>query len=87
MYINRGNAYVIKRDYDRAISDYSLAIELHPLERDDEGLAYYNRTSVYILNGDNDKAIADYKKALEFRLTPQQLAVAHHNLRQLGVKP
>ena len=53
-YSNRGNAYGKKGDVDRAIADYTKAIELAPTR----ALAYYNRGVTYGRKGDVDRAIA-----------------------------
>jgi tetratricopeptide (TPR) repeat protein len=58
-YNNRGNAYFAKKDYDRAIADYTEAIRLDPKYV----LAYINRGSAYKAKGDYDDAIGDYTEA------------------------
>jgi len=69
VYINRGNAYHMKADYDKAIADYNKAIELSaPV--DDLGpsgspVAYANRGGTYLAKGEKEKAISDYTKAIE----------------------
>jgi tetratricopeptide (TPR) repeat protein len=50
-----------KKDYDKAIADYTQAIRIDP----QFATAYSNRGSAYGMNGDYDKAIADYNKAME----------------------
>ena len=60
-YYSRGLAYDIKSEYDRAIEDYSKAIELEP----DYAGAYNNRGATYERNGDYDRAIEDFSKAIE----------------------
>ncbi len=60
-YYNRGLEYQRKGQYDKAISDYSKAIEINP--RDAE--ACYNRGNAYQINGQYDQAISDYNKAIE----------------------
>ena len=59
--IANGEAYVSDHDYDRAITDYTKAIEL---DRKD-ALAYLNRGSAYYKKQDYDRAIADYTKAIK----------------------
>ncbi|OQX54533.1 MAG: hypothetical protein B5M48_00245 [Candidatus Omnitrophica bacterium 4484_213] len=61
MYFNRGTDYLENGDYERAISDLSKAIEIHP--NDDE--AYSNRGIAYVLQGNHDLAISDFSKAIE----------------------
>jgi tetratricopeptide (TPR) repeat protein len=59
-YNNRGIAYQKKRQYDKAISDYSKAIEINPRYAD----AYNNRGNAYGEGkGQHDKAWDDVKKA------------------------
>jgi tetratricopeptide (TPR) repeat protein len=57
---NRGNAYYDKKDYDRAIADYSEALRLDP----QFALAFYNRSLAYRDKGDKDRAIDDYVQAI-----------------------
>jgi tetratricopeptide (TPR) repeat protein len=58
----RGTLYAGKGDYDKAIADYSKAIEINPRDAD----VYSNRGAAYADGkGQYDKAIADYSKALE----------------------
>jgi len=71
-YKKRGNAYYEKGQYDKAISDYSKAIELNPRYAN----AYNNRGNVYDEKGLHDKAISDLSKAIE--LNPKY-AVAYNN--------
>ncbi len=47
-YYNRGNAYGKKGQYDKAISDYTKAIEINP----SYAKAYYNRGVAYIKEGE-----------------------------------
>ena len=46
---------------DKAITDFSKAIELNPKDAD----AIYNRGNAYRIKGQFDKAISDYNKAVE----------------------
>ena len=59
-YVERGGAYLNKREYDRAIEDYTSAIRLAP----DDAEAYTSRGNVYLSRKDYDQAIADYDSAL-----------------------
>jgi tetratricopeptide (TPR) repeat protein len=60
-YINRGNTYSKRGEYDRAIADYTQAIRLDPTNAD----AYYNRGVVYAKKDDCNRAIADFKAVLK----------------------
>jgi tetratricopeptide (TPR) repeat protein len=53
-----------KKDYDRAIAEYTEAILIDP----DNAFHYSSRGHVYRQNGDYDRAIADYAEAI--RLEP-----------------
>src|SRR6185503_8670335 len=71
-HFNRANAYDGKGDTDRAIADYSKAIDLNPTEPD-----YYNNRGVaHRAKGDLDRAIGDYGKAIELN---SKHAQAYHN--------
>lgn len=61
-YNNRGIEYAAKKDYDRAIADYSRAISI----KADYTFAYNNR-GLSFFSGKNDvsHAIADYTKAID----------------------
>ncbi len=60
-YSNRGNAYLARGYFDKAIADYNKAIEINP----DFIVAYNNRGIAYMQKGNFGQAIADYNKALE----------------------
>jgi len=61
----RGEAAFDKKDYDKAIADYTEAIRLDP-----NYYNYYNRRGdAYNIKKDYDKAIADYTEAI--RLDPE----------------
>jgi tetratricopeptide (TPR) repeat protein len=57
---NRGVAYRLKGDYERALQDYDQATRLNP----DNANAYNNRGIIYRIKGDYDRAIADYDEAI-----------------------
>lgn len=58
----RGYIWYDIKEYDKAFTDFSKAIEIDP----NYALAFYNRGLVWVIKGDYDKAIADYSKAIEF---------------------
>ena len=58
-YINRGNAYFEKGQYDQAISDYTKALEINPRD----AWAYFDRGNAYFEKGEYDKAWEDMHKA------------------------
>lgn len=60
-YMIRGAAYIRRQEYDRAIRDYTRAIELEPSLLS----AYNNRGIVYTAIGDYDRAEDDYDRVLE----------------------
>jgi len=57
---DRGTAWRIKMDYDKAIADYSRAIMLDPRYED----AFVNRGIAHAAKGETDRAISDYTTAL-----------------------
>src|SRR5262249_22792678 len=59
-YFNRGLGYRHKGDPDRAIADYTQAIQ-----RDPTAAHYNNRGLAYSDKGDLDRAIADYTQAIQ----------------------
>jgi lipoprotein NlpI len=59
-YNNRGDAYIVKGEYDRAIKDYDQAIHLLP----DYALAFKNRGIAYGTKGQYDLAIEDFGQAI-----------------------
>jgi tetratricopeptide (TPR) repeat protein len=62
----RGNAYYAKKDYDRAIADYSEALRLDPttLPGGTRVVTYNNRCNAYADKKDYAHAIADYGQAI-----------------------
>ena len=60
--------YCKKRNYDKAIADYSEAVRIDP----NNAKAYYDRGLAYRSNGKRDKAIADFSEAI--RLDPNNAA-------------
>ncbi len=66
-YFNRGNAWDDKGDSDKAIADYTKAIEINP----QYASAYFNRGIAWYAKGAYDKAIADFTKVIE--INPQHV--------------
>jgi tetratricopeptide (TPR) repeat protein len=58
--VNRGFAYVLRKDYDDALADYERAIRLDPKGPD----AFARRGLVFRATGDDERAIADFTQAL-----------------------
>jgi tetratricopeptide (TPR) repeat protein len=80
-YSNRGAAYLMLDELDRAILDFDAAIRLDPADP----TQYYNRATAYTKKREHLKAVADYTEAI--RLSPG-LAIAYNNrgyeFEQLG---
>ncbi len=57
----RGEAHALKRDYDRAIADYTQAIALSPNDAD----FLTGRAAAYEAKKDLDRAMADYNQAIK----------------------
>lgn len=68
----RGDAYSIKKQYDKALVDFNRAIQL----KHDYSDAYYNRGLVYYYLGQYEKAIDDCTSAIQYNPT---LAIAYYN--------
>jgi tetratricopeptide (TPR) repeat protein len=64
-YLQRGDSYADRHEYDRAIADYTQAIHLQP----DYAEAYNNRGYAYYWQGQYPNAIADYDRAIALRPT------------------
>jgi tetratricopeptide (TPR) repeat protein len=58
-YYNRGKAYKKNGQYDKAISDFTKAIEINPRHAG----AYYTRGVVYYYKKDYEKALDDFIRA------------------------
>ena len=65
VYLQRGNAWFAKGDYDSAIADYGEAINRSPKFVD----AYQNRGRAFFKPGDFDRADKDFSEAI--RLNPK----------------
>ena len=63
-YTNRGRAYIVLRQYDKAVEDLDLAIRLDP----DNAIAHSNRGLAYWRQGQPDRALDELNEAI--RLDP-----------------
>ena len=70
--IKEGNAAHSAGSFDRAVANFSEAIQLHP----DDASAFNSRGNAYESKGDHDRAVADYNEAI--RLNPNY-AIAFNN--------
>jgi tetratricopeptide (TPR) repeat protein len=59
-FIERGNKYYDRGEYDRAIENYTQAIRLNPMS----AYAYNRRGDAYTRKGDYNNAIEDYTQAV-----------------------
>ena len=65
-YLDRGNGWLKKGEFARAIADYSIAIEFDGAYED----AYYNRGMAQVGKRDLEGAIRDFDQAIS--LNPRQ---------------
>src|SRR5215468_11850684 len=59
-YLERGNQWLEKGEWDRAIADYDLAIAF-----ESRATAYHNRGIARQQKGDSAAALSDYTRAIE----------------------
>jgi len=71
-YMNRGTAYYLKYELDRAIADWDKATEIDP----EYAESYLNRGVAYKEKGDFERAIREYNKAIQIN---PDLALAYNN--------
>ena len=62
----RGGIYQSRREYSKAIADYTEAVRIKP----NDDYAYRRRGSAYLAAHEYDKAIADYTEAI--RINPNE---------------
>jgi tetratricopeptide (TPR) repeat protein len=62
-YIDRGAAFLNKKEYDKSISDYNHALNMNP-NNEKVSSIYNNRGNAYAGKGLYDHAISDFTKAL-----------------------
>jgi tetratricopeptide (TPR) repeat protein len=77
---NRGDAYLILRQYARAIDDFSQAVQIDS----NEPLYFKNRANALRFVGLYDRAIADYRKALTLKIDEQMKKEIEGALKELG---
>ena len=63
VYLWSGRVHRSRREYDWAIEDYNIVIDMNP----DNVEAYYNRGVTYHHKGDYDRAIEDYTKTIQLK--------------------
>ena len=63
-YNNRAGAFMAKGDYDQALADYNMAVQLNP----EVAAAWLNRGTLWLRKEDFDRAIDDLSRAI--RLDP-----------------
>jgi len=61
-HLNRGYEYRLKKEFEKAITDYSKAISLKP----DFAKAYHNRGTAYFYTNRDSLAILDFNKAISY---------------------
>lgn len=73
---DRGVAYGYNRENDKAIQDFTRAIEINPDNKGFIAECYNNRAVAYFYNGQFDKSWQDVSKAIEmgYRVNPEFLA-------------
>jgi len=72
-YNNRGNTYARRGNLDKAVLDYTKAIQVCP----DYAQAYNNRGVASFRQGNLDQALSDYTRAIQIN---PDYALPHHNL-------
>ena len=72
-YLNRGDAWFNKGQYDKAGSDYSAAIRLNPKAYK----PYVGRGAVFATKGRYDEAIRDFRKGIELMLFVSNFTPPH----------
>lgn len=70
-YVNRGDAYFARSEFDRAVADYSDALRLDR----SSAPAFSGRGRAYRSKGDFDKALADFDAAVRLNPNSAQLRI------------
>jgi tetratricopeptide (TPR) repeat protein len=77
VYDNRGDAWVKKGDDDKAIADYTKALEIEPNQRN--AVSYHSHGMSWFAKGDDDKAIAYFTTVIE--MGPKQTETYYGDIR------
>jgi tetratricopeptide (TPR) repeat protein len=77
---NRGDAYLILRQYARAIDDFNQAVQIDT----NEPLYFKNRANALRFVGQYERAIADYRKALTLKIDEQMKKEIEGALKELS---
>ena len=62
-YLDRGQAYLAKKDTQKALSDFAQALAVKP----DSVIAHRHRISIYLVNNDREKALAELQALSKLR--------------------
>jgi tetratricopeptide (TPR) repeat protein len=81
LYRLRGDTWTIKKEYDKAFTDYNKAIKINPKNAE----LYIWRGIVWYYKKDYDKAINDYNKAIEINQNCE-LAFYNRGLASVAIK-
>lgn len=68
-YVNRGNAWSELNEFEKALSDYDMAMKIIP----DYNEAHYNRGIVFEKQEKREEAVAEFKLAYKFGLRSRLL--------------
>ena len=79
-FYNRGNAYVLKGDHDKAIADFDEALKLEPKNAS----IYNNRGNAHNDKGESDAAMADFEAAT--KINPRYAAAYFNRGNALAAK-
>ncbi|PCH99327.1 MAG: hypothetical protein COB85_00040 [Bacteroidetes bacterium] len=75
-YLNRGQYYTDTDQFDKALLDYEVTLQLNPRST----LAYINRGNVYGRRGIYDQALFNYGKAIELSPTASKIYLNRGNV-------
>ena len=78
-YKNRASAWYNKGDDDKAIADYTKAIEIDP--QDDT--TWYNRARTYSISGEKAKALSDLQRAITLNESFKESAKSDEDFKDL----